>query len=107
MSIFLHIGFKRVVGIAIVIVPGWDLRKEVVFFTGWGMYFGWRPFFNIPEAEVFQYLFDYKPIDFTQQEISNYMILMDNIQNMFSMVIEEQFSFKIDDLRVYLVELCH
>ncbi len=48
-----------------------------------------------------------KPIDFTQQEISNYMILMDNIQNMFSMVIEEQFSFKIDDLRVYLVELCH
>jgi len=35
------------------------------------------------------------------------MILMDNIQNMFSMVIEEQFSFKIDDLRVYLVELCH
>ena len=49
----------------------------------------------------------YKPIDFTQQEISNYMILMDNIQNMFSMVIEEQFSFKIDDLRVYLVELCH
>ncbi len=56
-------------------------------------------------AGLYNYL--YKPIDFTQQEISNYMILMDNIQNMFSMVIEEQFSFKIDDLRVYLVELCH
>ena len=30
-----------------------------------------------------------KPIDFAQQEISNYLILMDNIQNMFCMVIEE------------------
>jgi hypothetical protein len=64
---FLHISFKRVVGIAIVIVPGCDLRKEVVFFTGWGMYFGKRSFFNIPwlrsgkpESEVFQYLLNHR-----------------------------------------------
>jgi len=29
---------------------------RAVFFTGWGMYFGKRSFFNIPEYEVFQVL---------------------------------------------------
>ena len=53
----LNVNFKGVVGITIVIILGWDLRKEVVFFNGWGMYLGRRSFFNIPESEVFQYLF--------------------------------------------------
>jgi hypothetical protein len=25
-------------GLAIAIIPRWDLSKEVIFFTGWGMY---------------------------------------------------------------------
>jgi len=49
--LFLYIGFKGVVGIATVIVPGWDLRIGVIRieFCWWGMYPGRRPFFNQPE----------------------------------------------------------